>query len=96
MCQQCHNNNSDHFLLSKTILTLTRQPLLKAFTFFKADLRDSDEGVEQDNGAPADQRAPQDDSPIDQTHLYTIRRLIIRSENFYGRQMHDPMQRKKC
>ena len=50
--------------------------------------------MEQDNGAPADQRAPHDDSPTDQTHLYTIRRLIIRTENFYGRQMHDPMQRR--
>ena len=51
--------------------------------------------MEQDNGAPADQRAPHDDSPTDQTHLYTIRRLIIRTENFYGRQMHDPVQRRK-
>ena len=50
--------------------------------------------MEQDNGAPTDQRAPHDDAPMDQTHLYRIRRLIIRTENFYGRQMHDPIQRR--
>ena len=50
--------------------------------------------MEQENGAPTDQRAPHDDAPMDQTHLYRIRRLIIRTENFYGRQMHDPIQRR--